>query len=378
MERYLAQLAAATPSSKIILLSGPRQVGKTTLARALFPQHVYLNWDNIDHRTIIRERSWSRDLPCVIFDELHKMPRWKAWLKGIYDVEKERQQFVVTGSARLNTYRKVGDSLAGRYFSFTLHPFDLKEGCAWYANESAISLCRRLSMVGGFPEPFISGDEAFYKMWRKSHLDVILRQDLIDLKTIQQITKVELLIDHLRKSVGSPISFKAIGEDLQVSDNTVRSWLQLLEDLYVVFRLAPHGRNVKRTILKAPKIYFHDIPLASSAGEGGVFENLVACALLKEIQYRNDAGHGEYDLQYLRNKDSAEIDFLILKEGNPILMIEAKISDSSPSKHFRTLGQKLIPKVRAIQLVRDETMNKDHPNGVSIRGAAEWLAKLDF
>ena len=375
MPRYLDSLLERTPRSKVTLLSGPRQVGKTTLVRELFADFEYLNWDDLDQRRIILDHSWLRTAPGVIFDELPKMPRWKAWLKGICDAGKDKQRFVVTGSARLNTYREVGDSLAGRFFAYTLHPFDLQEAGNWPANESSEKILARLMLVGGFPEPFLTGAETFYKMWRKSHIEIVLKQDLVDLKTVQELSKIELLMEHLRRAVGAPISFNSISEDLQVSDHTVRAWVQLLEDLYVIFRVTPYSRNVKRAILKAPKIYFYDTPLVASAHDGAVFENLIAAALLKELDFRNDSGLGDYELTYLRNKDGDEIDFLILKDRKPKLMIEVKISDSSPSKHFRTLGQGL-GEVTAIQLVRDVSRERDFPFGVSIRNAAHWLRRI--
>ena len=373
MQRYLSKLIADTPKSKITLLSGPRQIGKTTLVRELFDEHVYLNWDNLDHRRTILDRSWSRTSPCVILDEIHKMPRWKSWLKGVYDVDKDKQRFVVTGSARLNTYRKVGDSLAGRFFAYTLLPVDLEEALSWYPGQTATALVERLCMLSGFPEPFIAGDEPFYKKWRKSHLDIVVRQDLIDLKTVHEIVKVELLIEHLRSSVGSPVSFKAISEDLQVSDNTVKSWVQLLEDLYVIFRVVPYGKNIQRAIQKAPKIYFYDLPLVAPAGEGAVFENLVALSLLKAATFWNESGYGEYELRYLRNKDGAEIDFLILKDKRPSLLLEAKSSDAQPSKHFKVFG-KYLPGIRALQIVGSLDSDRDYPFGVGVRQATKWLA----
>ncbi len=373
MKRYLESLIEKTPQSKIILLSGPRQVGKTTCVRNLFPDSIYLNWDNLDHRSTILGRSWSREQPCVIFDELHKMPRWKGWLKGIYDVEGHQQRYIVTGSAQLNTFKKVGDSLAGRFFGFTLHPVDLSEASHHFSSEVSGSLQQRLLNVGGFPEPFLLGEESFYKMWRKSHLDIVLRQDLIDLQSVQQIAKIEMLIEHLRVSVGSPISFKAISEDLQVSDHTVKSWVQLLESLYIIFRIVPFTKNIKRAVLKSPKIYFFDIPLANRGGAR--FENLIACALKKQIDYRNESGHGEYELRYLRNRDSKEIDFLILHEKKPLMMIEAKTSDTAPAKHFKSFGNSM-PGVAAVQLIQADTEDRDYPFGVSIRNASNWLAKI--
>ncbi len=372
MDRYLHELLLKVPKSKMIFLSGPRQVGKTTLAQSLFPKHVYLNWDNLDHRKIMISRSWPRDQPFLILDEIHKMPKWKAWLKGIYDLEKNTQRFIVTGSARLNTFKKVGDSLAGRFFAFTLHPLDLREAKVFIKDQNDEKIIDQLIKLSGFPEPFLSGKEPFYKQWVRSHLDIILRQDLIDLKTVQVISKVELLIESLRASVGSTISYRSLSEDLQVSDATIKSWIQLLEDLYVIYRIVPHNKNIKRAILKSPKIYFFNHALVNITSEAAAYENLIASAILKEVDYLNDAGLGEYEVKFLRTKDGQEINFIILKDRQPMLMIEAKLSDNEPSKNFKIFA-KFLPDCQEIQVVLNSNVEKEYPFGLKIISATKFL-----
>ena len=243
--------------------------------------HDYLNYDYPPHRLELRERSWDRSKELIIFDELHKMRGWKSWLKGIWDVEGPRPSLLVTGSARLDTARKTGDSLAGRFFQFRLHPFDLKEVKAVIAPEDAFS---RIMRVGGFPEPFLENNEEFHARWQKSHTDVILRQDLIDLESVRDISSIETLIELLKQRVGSPVSFSSLARDLERDPNTVKRWLVLLENLYVIFPVRPYHRNVARSILKEPKYYFYDTALVKD-DHGSRFENLCACALLKEVHF---------------------------------------------------------------------------------------------
>jgi len=186
MDRYLSTLLKKDSDKKIVILSGPRQSGKTTLTKQLFKSFDYLNFDASEDRDAILKKHWRRDVDCVLFDELHKMPEWKRWLKGIFDTQGNRPRLLVTGSANLETFRKVGDSLAGRYFSYRLHPLDLKEGVACWQNNPQ-EVFDRLMRYGGFPEPFLEGTPDFYRRWQKSHLDIILRQDFLDLYSIRSI-----------------------------------------------------------------------------------------------------------------------------------------------------------------------------------------------
>ena len=269
--------------------------------------HQYLNFDNDEHRDIYREKSWDRKSKLLIFDELHKMKNWKRWLKGVYDVEGLNPHIVVTGSARLDTYKKVGDSLAGRYFRYRLHPFDIKELVQLKFKLSKPEIINRLLNVGGFPEPFLNGKQKFYNLWKKTHLDIILKQDLITQEDVKDVKSVEILIDLLKKRVGSPISYSSLAEDLQCSDKTIKRWLGLLENMYVIFKLTPFHKNIARSNLKKPKYYFYDIAQVSKEG-GARLENLVACSLLKECQYRQDVEGEDWKLNYLSKKGGIEID----------------------------------------------------------------------
>ena len=257
MERYLQSAIAADLRRKIALLSGPRQSGKTTLAGMLHPDHQCINHDLAEHRLSLREKSWDRRKALIVLDELHKMDGWKAWLKGIYDVEGLPPALIVTGSARLEAFRKAGDSLAGRYFHFRLHPIDMKEALS-YTDLGADDIFDRLMHLGGFPEPFLRGSRSWYSRWKRTHVDAILKEGLLTLSAVRDIQSIETLIELLRSRVGSPVSVNSLARDLLKSRNTVQHWLRLLEDLYVVFRVPPFHRNVARALIKEPKYYFYD------------------------------------------------------------------------------------------------------------------------
>ena len=372
MQRYLQTPILADLPRKIVLLTGPRQSGKTTLAKMLSDDFDYLNFDNPEHRLGLMDRSWDRSRQLVIFDELHKLKNWKSWLKGSYDTEKIPPWIIVTGSAKLDTYRKVGESLAGRFFQFRLHPLDLKEIRTFLAPADMEAAMRQLMETGGFPEPFLEGDVRFYNRWKRSHLDIILKQDLIDLENVQQITSIETLIQLLRRRVGSPISYNALARDLQCSDKTVKRWLEILENMYVVFRVTPYHRNIARAILKAPKFYFFDT--GQVIGDQGVkLENLAACALLKEIHYQEDCRGETARLHYLMTKDGKDVDFLVTGEDAPFLMAEVKWADDKPARNF-AIFEKYFPEVKKLQLVGKLAREKTYPDGTEVRAAHRWLA----
>ena len=376
MERVLIKQIRTDLSKKIVLVTGPRQAGKTTLAKMINFSFDYFNYDNAEHRLALVEKSWDRSKELIIFDELHKMKNWKSWLKGVYDTENIPPSLLVTGSAKLDTYRKTGDSLAGRFFQFRLHPLDLKEIKNKLNPPDLGHVLDKLLEIGGFPEPFLDGSKIFYKRWKRSHLDIILRQDIIDLEQVSNIQSIETLIQLLRKRVGSPVSFSSLAGDLQCSDKTVKRWLTILENMYVVFKVVPYHRNIARSLLKAPKYYFYDTGQVV-ADKGIKLENLTACALLKEIHFRNDCFGESNILYYLKTKDKHEIDFLVIEEDSAKLLLEVKWADDSPSKNFKRFAEKFSD-TKKIQLVKKSAREKTYPDGIEIRLAHSWLADLSL
>jgi len=376
MERYLKSFIKDDLKKKIVLLTGPRQCGKTILSKMMAGDYDYLNYDNSEHRLALLERTWDRAKPLVIFDELHKLKNWKSWLKGIYDVEGIPPSLLVTGSAKLDTYKKVGDSLAGRFFQFRLHPLDLKEIELYGPSGDVEEKLERLLHCSGFPEPYLEGTSRFYNRWKRSHLDIILRQDLLDLEKVQEINSIETLIQLLRKRVGSPVSFNSLARDLQCADKTVKRWLTILENMYVIFRVGPYHRNIARSILKAPKYYFYDT--GQVLGDLGVkLENLTACALLKEIHFLEDCFGRQLELSFLKTKDGREIDFLVQNDEKPFAMIEVKWSDDTRSPNF-SIFDRYLGDVKKIQLVKDCSREKTYPDGTEVRQAHKWLASFSL
>ncbi len=372
MERYLNTALSEELGNKILLLTGPRQCGKTTLSKMLHADYQYINYDLAEHRLLLREKSWDRQRSVIIFDELHKMTGWKAWLKGIYDVEGLPPALLVTGSARLAAFRKAGDSLAGRHFQFRLHPLDLKEALA-FTDLGRDEIFDRLMTVGGFPEPFLNGTQRYYNRWKRSHVDLILKEELLTLSAVRDIQSIETLIELLRSRVGSPVSANSLARDLQKSPNTIQHWLKLLEDLYVIFKVAPYHKNIARALLKEPKYYFYDNGMVQG-DEGTRLENLVACALFKEIHRAQDVDGENVDLYFIKNKDGQEIDFLVTREKQPYQLVEVKWKDASLSQNFkRFLAEQSLKRVQVVGTIEEA---KSFPGGERIEPAKDFLAGI--
>ena len=311
------------------------------------------------------------------FDELHKKENWKSWLKGVFDSEGIPPGLLVTGSARMDIYKKVGDSMAGRFFSFRLAPLNLKELCQNASRDKTDTVMDKLLLYSGFPEPYLEENQTFYNMWEKTHIDTIIRQDLIDLESPRHITKIETLIELLKESIGNPVSCAHLAQKLNgCSPKTVQNWLEWLERLYIVFKVSPYSKNISRSLKKMPKYYFHNWVLAKH-DKGLMFENFIACALLKENQLREDIKGEKRGLHYLRNKNRQEIDFLLTKNKKVVALIESKWSDNNLHSHFRTFSG-YFNKVPQIQLVKNLKREKTFRDGPEIRRASHWLSRMPY
>jgi predicted AAA+ superfamily ATPase len=374
--RYLKQFLLEDILSKIIMISGPRQSGKTTLSKSLIENALYFNYDFYQDREKLIHLHWPRDASALIFDEIHKMDKWKQWLKGYYDRYGIPPSIVVTGSAQLDSFSHAGDSLAGRYFHFRLHPIDIKEA-VMYFHKTPQQAYDLIMMVGGFPEPFFRESERFYLKWQRTHLDIVLRQDLLDIYAVRSILKIETLTELLKKRVGSPISYRNLAQDLQVDSKTIMQWCMYLEQFYLVFKITPFHHNIVRSLLKEPKYYFFDVPRVEDIGAR--LENLVACSLLKEVQFVQDTQGLNVSLHYLRTKDGVEVDFALVFKEKVLAIFEVKHSDATLSKSLKDFHQKINPKY-TYQLVAnlDKNDEYDTQEGIKIRDLVDFLAHFDL
>ncbi len=364
--------------SKMVLIGGPRQAGKTTLAQTIINQFeyrknangIYLNWDYDEDRRIIKDKNWKENNQLLVLDEIHKYSRWKNWLKGLYDKSHDLHNILVTGSARLDTYRKGGDSMLGRYHYWRLHPFDLTEKPSKMSNQEAFD---RLMTVGGFPDPFLDGDEREARRWRRDRLDKVIKDDIRDLENIRDIQLLKFFLDELRKRSSSLIVLNNLAQDLEISPTTAKKWLELLEKMYICFSIRPRTKNVPRSLIKPPKVYFFDNADLLDANEGNTFENLVATHILKKLHFIEDYHGYNCSLNYIRDKEGREVDFAVSVDNELAELVEVKWSDEKISSSLLHFANKLHPK-RAIQIVGN--LKKSYTsNGIEVMTIFDYCQK---
>lgn len=378
---------------QMAFLTGPRQCGKTTLAKSLSDR--YFTWDDLATRQlvagdasgladasgldVVRERK-----PVLVLDEIHKFVRWKSFLKGFFDLYEDRMRLIVTGSARLDIYKRGGDSLMGRYFLYHMHPLGVAELVRPELDVREIHAPRPVADAdwdalwdhGGFPEPFVRRDRRFTVRWRKLRREQLFREDLRDLTRIADLAGLRILSELLLARAGNQIVTASLAREIGVAETTVKAWTAVLEYFHEGFSVRPWFRNVENSIRKTPKWYQRD--WCEVTDDGARFENLVACHLLKAVDMWNDLGLGDYALHYVRNKAKEEVDFLVAKDGRPWFLVEAKLSDARLSPALAAM-QKATGAAHAFQVVRDlpyvdaDAFSRRTPVAVSARSFLSQL-----
>lgn len=370
-------------SGKMIFLSGPRQTGKTFLAKQWLDEkdclNLYYNWDDEKVRREFRKdahffESSARYLakrPRLVLDEIHKATQWKNIVKGYYDVFAQDFDFMVTGSARLDLFQRSGDSLLGRYHLLHLNPLTPpeivkreKRKIKKHANQSNLAnslgvnlfeddmtlrtflddvpysqdLIEALIEYSGFPDPFQKSSIRSLNLWHREYRIRLLREDLRDLSRISDLDRVEHCFDLLKTKVSSPLSLNALREDLNCSFDAVKTIVSAFERIALIILVKPYHKKIKYSLTREPKLYFYDWSLINDAGAR--FENFMAIQLKTWCDLVNDAGFAEVELFYLRDKQKREVDFLVTFNGKPQLLVEAKTSaDKSAATHLSYFAQ---------------------------------------
>jgi len=348
--RYLKSHISAALKKKMVFIGGPRQVGKTTLSLDFITPHnaknpAYLNWDRASDRALIVKDQLPLQQPILIFDEIHKYKMWRNLMKGLFDKYHDDHRFIVTGSARLDYFRKGGDSLLGRYRYFRLHPFSITE----YKSHPTLKDLEVLLKFSGFPESLFSQNENEHRIWQKERTSKVVQEDLRDLENVKEVSAILMLAEALPGKVGSPLSLKNLAEDLSVSQPTVNRWIHHLNNLYYCYSVSPFGAPKIRAVKKLAKVYLWD--WSSVEEKGFRFENLVASHLLKFCHFIEDTEGFSMELRYLRDTDKREIDFVVLKNKKPLFAVECKTGERELSPHIRYFQERTnIPKFYQVHM----------------------------
>jgi len=341
-----------TKYRQMAFISGPRQVGKTTTCRN--HADAYVNWDNIDDRERILagparliERlkldQLTETTQVVLFDELHKYPRWKQFLKGFFDTYADQVRITVTGSSRMDAYRRGGDSLMGRYFHYHMHPFSVAE-LLHQDLPGAKRIIRPPKKIkatdfealwrhGGYPEVFIKRDMRFSRRWQSLRLAQLVREEIRELTQVQQIDQLEMLLKLLTNRSAHQLIYGNLAKEVRVSVDTARRWVDVLRNLHLGFLIRPWFKNVSRSLRKEPRWFLRD--WASIEDVGDKAETFVGCHLLKAVDGWNDMGLGKFELGYLRDKEKREVDFLVARDGEPWFLAEVKHREGSISETLK-------------------------------------------
>ena len=386
----------------MILLSGPRQSGKTTLGKMIargFTNSLYFNWDAPHNKAQLVDNPYffeeiprrDNSLPLILLDEIHKYKRWKNYLKGIYDTFHESYLFLVMGSGRMDIYQRGGDSLAGRYFQFRLWPLTLAEladrrlsfsqfrknplSVATEKTKKLKTLWRRLEKFSGFPEPYLAAKPTTFRRWSNAYASRLIREDVRDLTGVRSVDDIEILYSLLPSKIGSPLSINSLSRDLGVAYNTVKSWLGVLQRFYMLFSIPTWTPRIVRAIRKETKVYLLNYALIDDPAPR--FENMVAMELLRAVSNWNDLGYGSFSLHFIRNKEKREVDFLIADGRTPLLLVEAKLSETRASADLIKFQQHLgVPAVQLINEGEEFRILKNNGQKILIAPAWQWLAQL--
>jgi predicted AAA+ superfamily ATPase len=387
IDRYLTNFIAddALAHHKMAFLSGPRQVGKSTIARQLLQTVANeFSWDDEDFR-----KAWTKspsnaietrgDGP-ILLDEIHKDPRWKQKIKGLYDKSRTEIPIIVTGSARLDLFRKGGDSLLGRYLPYRVHPFSVGESASPISPDEILTRSKTIFpltdilQLGTFPEPLLGGSEARAKRWSRLRRERLIAEDVRDLRNIADLRQLQLLVEILPDRVGSLLSINNLRQDLAVAHDTVKAWIETLAGVYLCFRIRPWSKKISRAIRAEPKLYFYDL-LAVPIG-GPRMENLVALHLLKACDFWTDSAQGEFALHFIRNRDGQEVDFLVSRDGKPWMLVEVKSNNEVPSRALIKFAAALGTEIN-LQLVTKKGVRRTHrDHHLTVISAETFLSGL--
>lgn len=345
---YIPRVAAPKLQSlaqqfKAVAVIGPRQSGKTTLVRKLFPERPYVSLENPEQRRFAQEdpRGFLATYPDgAILDEVQRVPSLLSWLQQRLDEEERRGTFVLTGSNNFLLLEQITQSLAGRVAYVDLLPLSLEE---LLAEKGGLRLLNEQLWQGGYPA--VRAEQIAPEDWFPAYLRTYVERDVRQIKNLENLAAFEKLIALCAGRVGQLVNYSNLAVEVGVDVKTVKSWLGILQASYVVHLLPPYFKNFNKRVVKTPKLYFYDTGLAShllrinSAEDlinhpmrGPLFENLVVTELLKSRFNRGQRSN----LYFWRDRSGLEVDIL-LDLGGKVWPIEVKSGQTITSAFFKGL-----------------------------------------
>jgi len=327
----------------VLMLTGPRQSGKTTLCKMALPDKPYVSLESPDNReyALSDPKGFLSEYPKgVIIDEAQHAPELFSYIQGIVDEKKKNGMFVLTGSQNFQLLNKVNQSLAGRTAILKLLPFSIREIKPIIKKMSL----NEVLLSGFYPRIY---DEKLEPQHALSfYFETYVERDVRSLLNVKDLSSFQKFVRLCAGRVGQLLNLSSLGNEAGVSHTTAREWLSLLEASYIVFLLPPHYKNYNKRITKAPKLYFNDVGLAShllgietvkqmqrDPLRGSLFENLVVIEFLKK-QYEEAS---RANLSFFRDSNQNEVD-LILPSGNALWAVEIKSGQTIASDFFKGLN----------------------------------------
>jgi predicted AAA+ superfamily ATPase len=268
---------------------------------------------------------------------LHKYTKWKALLKGFFDTYGDRVRLMVTGSSRIEIFRRGSDSLMGRYLLYRMHPLSVGESLRTDVPSMELQPPAEIASAdwdalwehGGFPEPFFRRDSRFTRRWRSLRQEQLSREDLREVAHVTDLGAMETLMQLLTKRSAQQLVYSSLAREIQVSVDMVKRWIDLLTRLHYGFMVRPWFKNVAKALRKEPKWFQRD--WSGLVDDGARAETFVACHLLKAVEGWTDVGYGDFELRYLRDKQKREMDFLVVRDRKPWFLVEVKLTEKSLS-----------------------------------------------
>ena len=359
-----------------VSIFGPRQCGKTTLAKNLFPSFSYANLEDMNVRSLAKndpEEFFTRFPEPVIIDEIQRVPELLSTVQVRIDKNQKKGQYLITGSQQISLKSSITQSLAGRTAIVQMLPLSISE--LYSAN---IKLDRDSQLVSGFM-PFLyteSGHSPFE--YYKNYVNTYLERDIVQIAAVHDLIRFEKFMRLLAGRVGQLVNNSALATEVGVSSTTIGSWLSVLEASHVIYTLKPWFKNRNSQVVKTPKIYFCDTGLVSyllgiETPEqmirdpllGNVFENFVVIEALKT---RLNLGL-EPNLYFFRNSNGLEID-LILQEQNKLKLFEIKSGKS--------LNDEFCRNMKNFSAKYNEEIASDSTKGTVIYSGETYESYKDF